>query len=383
MRRWVVLVALLAAVARSDDSAPSPDDVVRAIDRGVEWLKAQQKADGSYGPCIGGPVDYNGREVKDRTGYRLGPTAFALFALAVCDVPKTDPVIERGLEWLKKTPGKDYRYTSYESSAIILMLNAVNDTPVPANPKACVRSTTGKPPAGSRFTPEEWRWMDGRIRHLIGGRDCCFAADGGFGYYADGLGKYADVSATQFAILALRLASFAGYPVEKVRSAVWRDTAKYLKGIEAAGGFPYHAGNDPSCGMTAAAVSTLLICREQLMLQNAKEPSWMGKLIEGGLGYLDGSFDVASNPSPHFYGRDHYHYCHLYAIERTGVLSRRRDIRGKPWYSTGAAWLLGKQDGSGAWGDLTCMEPKDTLGTCFALLFLKRATMPAVTPGGD
>jgi len=373
MRRWVVLVALLAPASRAGDSAPSPDDIIRAIDRGVAWLKAQQQEDGSYGPCIGGPVDYEGHAVEDPACYRLGPTAFALFALATCKVPKTDPVIERGLEWLQKTPGKDYRYTSYESSAIILMLNAVNDTPVPASPKACVRSTTSKPPPGSRFTPEEWHWMDDRIRHLISARESCFGADGGFGYYAGKRGKYADVSATQFAILALRLASFAGYPVEKVRSTVWRDTAKYLKDIELMGGFPYHAGSAPSSGMTAAAVSSLLICREQLMLRNAKVPSWIAELVDGGLGYLDKNFEVASNPSAHFYGKDHYHYCHLYAIERAGVLSGRHDIGEKPWYATGAAWLLDKQAGSGAWRDSTCMDPEETLGTCFALLFLRRA----------
>jgi hypothetical protein len=368
VRRHALIVTLLAAASRGEDPAPPTEKIVHAIDAGVAWLKARQGSDGSYGPCVGGPVGYDGRAVKDRECYRLGPTAFALFTLAVCEVPKSDPVIERGLEWLRKTPKRDYRYTSYESSAVILMLNAVNGTPVPPNPKSCLRSTTARPPPASRFTQAEWRWMDERVRHLIG-REPCFRPEGGFGY-SERDRDYADVSATQFAILALRLASFAGYPVEKVRPGVWRDTAKYLRAI-AAGGFPYHSGSDPSRGMTAAALSTLLICREQLTITNTKEPPWLGALVGDGLAYLDENFDVAANPSPHFYdGHDHYHYCHLYAIERAGVLSRRRDFRGRPWYPAGAAWLLDKQGGSGG------LDRRDFDGAEGHACHLLRAALP-------
>ena len=37
----------------------------------------------------------------------------------------------------------------------------------------------------------------------------------------------------------------------------------------------------------------------------------------------------------------------------------------------------------GGWTDRSCMDPEDTLGTCFALLFLKKATLPAVTLSED
>ena len=38
---------------------------------------------------------------------------------------------------------------------------------------------------------------------------------------------------------------------------------------------------------------------------------------------------------------------------------------------------------NGRWRDKTCMKPRDVLGTCFALLFLKRATVPVITPAQD
>ncbi|MHC4932959.1 MAG: hypothetical protein ACYTGV_12285 [Planctomycetota bacterium] len=78
-----------------------------------------------------------------------------------------------------------------------------------------------------------------------------------------------------------------------------------------------------------------------------------------------------------------YHYYHLYGIERVGALSGKREIGGKAWYPRGADWLVGQQRANGAWVDDTCMRPDDVLGTCFALLFLKKATPPTVTVSGD
>ena len=73
---------------------------------------------------------------------------------------------------------------------------------------------------------------------------------------------------------------------------------------------------------------------------------------------------------------------HLYGIERVGALSGRHEIGGKAWYPRGAEWLVEQQKDSGAWEDETCMRPREVLGTCFALLFLKKATPPAVTVSG-
>ncbi len=219
--------------------------------------------------------------------------------------------------------------------------------------------------------------LDERVQHLVG-EDSCYVR-GGFGYYEFGP-DYADVSSTQFAILALRAASFAGYPVEAVRPDVWQETADFLRGLQdASGGFPYHAPHEPSRGMTAAALSTLLIAREQITLLGAKPPPSLAATIEKGLKYLDANLDVETNPSHHFEGRSAYHYCHLYAVERTGILSGRREFGGRGWYARGAAFLLKEQRAKGLWVDTTCMPPQDVLGTCFALLFLKKATIPAVT----
>src|SRR3970282_2251122 len=57
------------------------------------------------------------------------------------------------------------------------------------------------------------------------------------------------------------------------------------------GGFPYRHPHGPSRGMTAAGLSSLLICREQLGLVKEKEPAWIGDAIAKGLAYLDANFD--------------------------------------------------------------------------------------------
>ena len=78
-----------------------------------------------------------------------------------------------------------------------------------------------------------------------------------------------------------------------------------------------------------------------------------------------------------------YHYCYLYAVERVGALSGRHLVGTTPWYRSGATFLLSRQQDEGQWQDPVCMAPTDVLGTCFALLFLKKATPPAVVTGAS
>jgi hypothetical protein len=107
--------------------------------------------------------------------------------------------------------------------------------------------------------------------------------------------------------------------------------------------------------------------------------------VRGGLAWLDKNFDVATNvgidrsavvgPSP-------WQYYNLYSLERAGrVLGV--DVLGKrSWYPEGAKWILSAQQGDGHWEDgdgpgAGGRRPSfTTADTCFALLFLTRATRP-------
>jgi len=72
-----------------------------------------------------------------------------------------------------------------------------------------------------------------------------------------------------------------------------------------------------------------------------------------------------------------YLYYYLYALERLGMLYDTGMIGDHPWYPEGAEFLLKIQKPDGSWEGLK-PEKKPTWDTCFAILFLKRATRPLV-----
>jgi hypothetical protein len=81
-----------------------------------------------------------------------------------------------------------------------------------------------------------------------------------------------------------------------------------------------------------------------------------------GLQWMNKHFSVTENPE---LGAK-WHYYYLYGIERVGMLFGTERIGAHLWYRTGAEYLLSKQGANGQWND--------TVDTCFAILFLRRAT---------
>ena len=75
-----------------------------------------------------------------------------------------------------------------------------------------------------------------------------------------------------------------------------------------------------------------------------------------------------------------YRNLYLYGLERVGDLQRRNLIGGHNWYVEGATELVKDQKADGHWTDFT-HEPKELIGTCFALLFLDRATLGLAVTG--
>ena len=119
---------------------------------------------------------------------------------------------------------------------------------------------------------------------------------------------------------------------------------------------PYHA-------MTAGAVGATVIY-EYMMGREWKKD----KITNNGLAWLAKNWSVNTN------------YYYMYALERAGILYGVESIGDHNWYFEGAKVILQNQNADGSWGK---RDPADenTWDTCFAILFLKKATKAIATEG--
>ena len=336
-----VLAAPLAAQQIHPDELKLKPRIDAAIADGVETLFNAQLRDGSWGV------------VGDRGG---GQTALCAYALLQCGVPISHPALQRAFDYLDGiTPTRTY--------AVGCMLLAYSATTDP-NHQARLR--------------ELLAFMV-RFQHKLGA----------YGYPHNA----PDLSNTQYAALGLWAANKAGL---KVPPEVWDNLARGTMahqeafhmaevGIEGRtgtgqreiAGFQYRANgakaaNNATGTMTTAGVSILKICEIGLgkKLKGAARKEFT-RAMEAGLSWLDVNFSVSSDQKPQGRGGKWLLYC-LYGMERVGGLTRREQFGKHWWYVEGAKEVLDRQK-NGGWG-----EPYDT---CFALLFLRRATMTGPMTG--
>lgn len=92
------------------------------------------------------------------------------------------------------------------------------------------------------------------------------------------------------------------------------------------------------------------------------------KSIHDGFAWLAHNFTVEKNPG---HPQSSWHFYYLYGMERAGVLTSTINIGMNDWYREGGEKIL-SMESNGSWR--TSDGP--TTATCFALLFLGRATVP-------
>jgi hypothetical protein len=135
----------------------------------------------------------------------------------------------------------------------------------------------------------------------------------------------------------------------------------------------------PACGsMTAGA------CGAVVIYDYMQGKEWKrNTVVKNGLAWIAANWSVTENKGPaevHEGAPNAFYYYYLYALERLGMLYDTGKIGGHLWYPEGAKVLLDAQKADGAW---EASEPKNpTWDTCFAILFLKRATRPLVASTG-
>lgn len=366
------------------------DRINRAIARGVEHLNSTQGPAGSWRTEFGS----------------AGPTGLALFTLLSSGVSRVDPAVVRaarflaGLDTVKGTMSDlagdrpPAMRMTYDHALRVLALTAhsveTHRVAIGASVRALV---SAQKPSG------QWAYtitMGGPLDH-------------------------GDNSNTQFALLALWQADVAGFSVP---NTVWQRALRHFESTaDREGGWGYGCPGtlEGSYGsMTAVGVACSVIAKAMLLGKEkagtfdytslpvvARGLRWLGARFTadrhpgidavtssgpgggrpggppggapgGGPGAMGGG-PPGGMPGP---SARTFQYYWLYAAERVGMLLSLRRLGEHDWYREGAEWLVSAQRPDGSWHNEATNggAPEPPLAaTCFALLFLERATPRVVT----
>lgn len=373
----------------------SPSEVDRAIDKGISWLTKRQRRDGSWG-AITFNSTYQGAQ-QTSEGMHAGPTALALYALLKCKVSPQHDAVKRGFRYLEKNFYKPP--SSYETSMLLLAITArADDTKMLATAK--------KRGVRRKLSSKYMIWATKLRSHLLRKREAR-----GWRYNVtkgqSAPGGPEDLSSTQLAALALFAAHRLGIRTER---SVWEDILSFsmaqqeVDGPEVAyrdpvdpsttrkaraRGFAYLKTSDrahesePRGGMTACGLANLEMARFVLTQGGRKRAAWdkrkdaaaVQEAIYDGIAWLDRNWSPFEDP--HARQSNIYHVYWLYALERAMDLLGLQLVGGHRWYSEMGQELLNRQR-DGHWNTKGHAGGHDILDTCFALLFLKRATMDQI-----
>jgi hypothetical protein len=183
-----------------------------------------------------------------------------------------------------------------------------------------------------------------------------------------------DNSNTQYGALGLRACWDAGvrFPEETINRAVnwWRASLHppdEKDGVYGGRGWNYkdkatQPDKAPYHAMTAGGVASLVIY-DYMLGREWKRDSF----VTAGLKWMEKNYAVNTN------------YYYMYGLERMGMIYGTEKIGDHFWYPDGSAVLLKAQNPAGSWGKHKKEEAyKDAWDTCFAILFLARATRPLI-----
>ncbi len=388
-----------APAAQPDENERYPVEfrkrVNDSIDRGVAWLLKQQQPDGTWSS-------------RFNKAYPMGPASLAVLTLLKGGVKADHPAVRKAFAHLRTLPMK-------KTYAVSVLLMAMDASYAPARDPFAVETvdrygrSKEKDPCLSRISKEDMAWMQRAVTFLLEAQT------------TQGVWRYPskqafDLSCTQYALLGLKAALRCGI---KVPPGVWlralrflldhqeQDGAKLkLRGNEVRGkyriawsedaktrGFRYTAKKPPVTGaMTTAGISSLIICQSELWSSRKFKGDLRARArvgIRDAMAWMQAWMEVRVNPiqrndgkpghppEPLSGGPNHYYY--LYGLERASILGRVRFYGTRDWYEEGAETLMMAQEEVGGWP-----SSEQLTDSCFAILFLKRATsrmkVPVITP---
>ncbi|MHC5009856.1 MAG: prenyltransferase/squalene oxidase repeat-containing protein [Planctomycetota bacterium] len=414
--------------------------IPEAVDRGAAWLAAQQISSGGFVPTKQGRV-YSialGRHPYGETA--LAALTLVHCGAGARDplVERATAYLRRN--WRRvMSRNQTAEGATYSLSLTLMLLHALYERADPG--EEGVEVTESNPLAMPRYargmvkTITAWllktRSTEGLFWYPMTSGRRSRSASVGFPTW--------DLSNTQFALLGLWAASRCG---ERVDTEILTSIARTLLAAQAEDGEAVRRQPDPggasatrygppsdrargfsytvparlrvvpvSGSMTAGGLSSLLIVKAMLQEADALEGALQEDLDQGiwdAIAWLSSNFTVAFNP----YQVDlsilppevreqlgdvavrptgtMWHYYYLYGLERACVIAGKRYLGDHDWYLEGARLLVDAQHDDGRWvsgrqaqfappgGAATA--PPAIVDTCFALLFLRRASLRPRAP---
>jgi hypothetical protein len=314
------------AAAESDKSAPSPaaekDEqrlgVDQAIDAGIRFLKAEQRADGSW---------------PDPVGYPGGITSLCTLALLKSGVKPDEHSAQTALAFLRPIrPSMTY------STALQTLVFCATDPQV--HRKLIERNV-------------EWFAAQQIQQGLMAGA---------WGYpqpRAEG-----DNSNTGFAVLALYEAEQVGV---RAGTAVWRRALNYwTRNQNPDGSWGYKPGLPGTGSMTSQGLVCVAAAAKVLGEDKAEQPA--AQAIEKAAMWLTSNFRVDGNPG--LQGQQGWRLYYLLALSKAARITGKSKFGEHDWFAEGSNMLLDLQQLDGSWRGTGHAEDDSHLATSMAILFL-------------
>lgn len=338
----------------------TPAEIQASIQKGVEWVKAQQGKHSRtcvqcgtenqlISICVicgatlkGLPEDRVAGPAWDFGEDSRQETAIALLTLLSAGVPVSDPVVQGGLEFLTHQDMNSLQV--YQLAIIVPALVAANDLQYRRDAQFAVNQLVRNqlPVKGDEFRDP---------------RD-----DGGWGY-----GTTADGAHMHMVIYALYAAKQWGLDIPQ---DTWERAEKWIRRNQMeSGGWVYNLVDSGSPwaegvygSMTGTGLWALRACGVP-----AEDPQ-----IRKGQAWVKKYWSLTRNP-----GSTSWHYYYLVSLQRfCDIPPKLQSLAGHDWYQEISNMLVAEQQPDGRWIDHEDYFPT----TCFALMFLTRALPRPTSP---
>jgi len=344
----------------------------KMIISGLNWLRRAQSTDGSYGNLWGLA--------------KTGITSLAVMGFINHGNSPYNPSVIKGLNFILSHRNHDGSFgdlKTYETSIAIMALTAAR--------------TAGYNPS----TPNVDQYITDAMNWLLSNQNIETNVAisksnkyyGGWGYYgADP--SWADLSNTQFAMIALSLAESylkvsphvdnwhaAAIFVTRCNNNATNNPEFYFKND---GGFIYQPqstirtySGDSYGSMTAAGVWVLGLAR----MAGVNQINMQVKIIDSidpiysGLKWLEEHYSVTQNPVNYFWGGDSFTYYYFWSVAKAWEITGRTTVAGHEWYAELISHLASVQSLDGHWPGTGSEEP-DVLATEWAILSIELPIVP-------